>query len=145
MTVNLRPIILYTGATVSVTDPLKLQFNFDVDSVSLQLQEHNTWQNGTGDYASPKRKILGSFILAATLETGSLVRITHVVLRDSLQWAIGRNVTRKAVVGHVDQNVLVFPATVSRTRILSMTGTSQVPYLPFYVRWLCPPNLHAQM
>ena len=66
--------------------------------------------DGAGEHASPAREILGSFVLSAQSDSGRTICITHLVLQGSSQWVLGRNITRKADIEHIDRNALTFKA-----------------------------------
>ena len=89
-------------------DHIGLSPNPKIDAIPQALGSHAHWQYGTGEPASPARRILGSIVLTATSDHGTPVRITHLVLEGSSQWVIGRNVTRKANIEHIGRNALVF-------------------------------------
>lgn len=79
-----------------------------LETIPESLKEHTHCQYGTGRHASPARRILESIVLTAESDNRNPVRITHLLLDGSSQWVIGRNVTRKANIEHINRNALVF-------------------------------------
>lgn len=59
---------------------------------------------GGGAHASPSRKILGSVPIFVRTNSGSLASIRHLVIEGSSLWLIGRNVTRRCDILHIDCN-----------------------------------------
>lgn len=72
-----------------------LSLNPQLGGISPVLEGHKHLQYGTGEHASPARRILGSFVLSAKSDQGT-AHITHLVLDGSSQWTVGRNFTRRA-------------------------------------------------
>lgn len=66
-----------------LADHLGLQPNPKLGPLPKMLQGYNSCQYGTGNHASPSRKILGSILLTATSDTGNPVRIVYGVLDGS--------------------------------------------------------------
>lgn len=89
-------------------DELGLTFPRQIDPIPRSLQGFSYFQYGTGSHASQSRKILGSVVLTAYSDSNRPIDITHIVLRGSSQWIVGRNVTRKADIQHINGNALVF-------------------------------------
>lgn len=65
------------------------------------------WQYGTRQHHSEGRAILGSVVLPATAPDNSLLLIRHLVLDGSSQWVVGRNVTSRSNILHMDDSFLV--------------------------------------
>ena len=66
-----------------------------IDQKPAALSKINFWKYGSVTDASPKREIIGSILLPVICSSGSIVNIRHLVLADSSQWVVGRNVTMK--------------------------------------------------
>ena len=60
---------------------------------------------------------MGSIVLTTTSDKNIPVQITHLVLDGSAQWVIGRNVTSRSNIEHIEQNALVFVADGERDSI----------------------------
>ena len=97
-------------------------------AIPQALNGHTHWQYGTGEHASPPRRILGSIVLTATSDTGNPVSITHLVVSGSSQWVIGRNVTSRSNIEHLETNSLVFLADGKRDRF-SLTDEGFLSYI----------------
>lgn len=100
-----------------LTDHIGLSPKPQLGGILPALEGHTHWQHGTGEHASPARRILGSVVLSAKSDQGNPVRITHLVLDGSWQWIVDRNVTRKANIEHIGRNVQVFPVSDEREHI----------------------------
>lgn len=59
---------------------------------------------GGGAHASPSRKILGSVPIFVQTNSGALASIRHLVIEGSSLWLIGRNVTRRCDILHINTN-----------------------------------------
>ena len=107
---------------------LGLSSNWKMAQIPSVLEGHSHWQYGTGDHASPTRRIMGSIILTATSDTGRPVDITHLVLEGSSQWVIGRNVTRKANIEHINRNAIAFMVN-DQLDYISITNSGFLSYV----------------
>lgn len=59
---------------------------------------------GGGAHSSPSRKILGSVPIFVRTNSGALASIRHLVIEGSSLWLIGRNVTRRCDILHINAN-----------------------------------------
>ena len=89
----------------------------NINPIPSSLQGHTHWQYGTGRHSSAARRILGSIVLNALTDTGTTVNIRHLVLDGSSQWVIGRNVTSKANIRHLQNDAIQFPVGDSMDEI----------------------------
>lgn len=81
------------------------------------LKGHTHWQHGIGKHTGPDRRILGYNVLTATSYNGNHVRITHRVLDGSSQMFIGRNVTSRGNIEHIDCSAVLFMVDGQRESI----------------------------
>ena len=81
-----------------------------LEPVPDTLEGHSHWQYGTGEHASPTRRILGSEVSTVKSDSGRSVEIRHLILQGSSHWVIGRNVIRKENIEHLDRNAIAFMA-----------------------------------
>lgn len=89
LTQNLvRLCLIFFG--VSFEHPKKLQ------TIPEGLQGRITVNIEPENHSSPVRKILGSYELEATRDSGLIVQISILVLEGSSRCVIGSNVTRRA-------------------------------------------------
>lgn len=95
---------------------LGLSFPKRFDLIPQSLSGYSFFQYGTGSHSSSSRKILGSVVLTAYSDKNRVVYITHIVLSGSSQWIVGRNVTGKADIMHIDRDALVFCTDESREK-----------------------------
>lgn len=112
-----------------LTEHAGIQTNCKLDKIPKSLKGHTHWQYGTGKHASPARRILGSTVLTATSDSGNSINITHLVLEGSSQWVIGRNVTRKANIEHLERNALAFVVD-GNIDYISMVDHYFLSYIP---------------
>lgn len=112
-----------------LTEHAGLQTDHKLDKIPKALKGHTHWQYGTGKHASPARRILGSTVLTAISDSSNSINITHLVLEGSSQWVIGRNVTRKANIEHLERNALAVVAD-GITDYVSMIDHEFLSYIP---------------
>ena len=111
-----------------LADQIGISPNLKLGAIPQSLKGHTHWQYGTGEHASPPRRILGSIVLTATSDKGNPVSITHLVVAGSSQWVLGRNVTRRSNIEHLDTNALVFLVDGKRDQI-SLTDEDFLSYI----------------
>ena len=115
---------------IFLADHIGISPNPTIDAVPQALGSHKHWQYGTGEHASPARRILGSIVLTVTSDQGTPFQITHLVLDGSTKWFIGRNVTRKANIEQIGRNALVFLVDGEREHIFIVNDNFlRYPYL----------------
>lgn len=105
---------------------------FVIEPIPSSLHGHTHWQYGVGEHASAPRAILGSVKVPAVSENGRSVLIRHLVLDGSSQWVIGKNVTGRSNILHIDYNALQFMADGVIDHF-SMTTIGLLSYLPMSV------------
>lgn len=86
-------------------------------------------QYGSGEHASAARKMLGSVVLSATTNQGTIVNIRHLVIEGSSQWVVGRNVSRHCNIDHIYRNALILPASLES--YISLVDHGFHSYIPF--------------
>ena len=106
-------------------------WNGEFDPVPADLGTH--WQYGNGEHSSESRKILGSVFLNVRTDKGNNTSIRHLIIYGSSQWVVGRNVTRKCDIEHIDQNRVVLPDQSDWISLVDHEMHSYVPYSKFSV------------
>ncbi len=72
---------------------------------------YSFWKYGTVNHATSSKCMLGSIFIVACLYDGSIINIRHVIIDSSSQWVVGRNVTSKCDIVHLNGNYLKLPTT----------------------------------
>ena len=88
------------------------------------------WQFGSGQHASPAKPIRGSTMLRFRSDAGNEIEIRHIVIDGSSPWVIGRNVTRKCDIVHINGNYIRFPPSDGVSDTLSMSDYNLHSYIP---------------
>lgn len=87
---------------------MMVPFPESLDPIPESLTRYTRFQYGSGEHSNKSRKILGSIILTATSNRGIKLNIRHIIIEGFSQWVIGENVTGKATIDHLDNNVIIF-------------------------------------
>ena len=101
-----------------------------LEDIPDSVKDRPFWQYGSGEHASPRRRILGSVIFSTLSDQGTPMKIRHLVMEGSSQWLIDRNVTCSCIINHATGNYLEFYVSDSETNNLSMTDFENHSYLP---------------
>lgn len=56
---------------------------------------------------------IGSVVLYLVTDSSSLIAVRHIVIEGSSQWILGRNITRRCNIIHLDRHVLQLPCSKS--------------------------------
>ena len=93
------------------------------------IAHYRYWQFGSGTHASEAKPIRGSVLLNFISDSGSTITIRHVVISGSSPWVLGRNITRKCDLVHLDGNFIRFPPTDGLCNTLSMINIDEHSYV----------------
>ena len=63
-----------------------------LDPLPQAIASRTHWQYGSGSHSSDSRRMLGSIMISAKLNDGTIIKIRHIVIERSSQWLVGRNV-----------------------------------------------------
>ena len=77
-----------------------------LDPLPLAIADSIHWQYGYGSHSSDCGRMLGSIMISARLDDGTLIKIRHIVIQESSQWLIGWNLTIKCDIIHSSGNYL---------------------------------------
>ncbi len=100
-----------------------------MDPIPSCLEGYSHFQYGTGNHSSKARKIIGSVILTVKSDNSNYINIRHIVIEGSSQWVVGRNVTRRSNLNHIEQNAIAFIVGNSQDTI-TMIDHEFLSYIP---------------
>lgn len=85
--------------------------------------------------SSESRPILGSFLLSAVTDEGTVVKIRHLIVEGSSQWVFGRNLTMHCDLLHIGRNVLQLPSAdaCSSGSTIPIRNVDLHSYLPLQI------------
>lgn len=106
-------------------------WNGSFGSLPLSIKERPFWQYGSGNHASPPRRIIGTVRLQCIADQGTAVGINHLIIDGSSQWVVGRNVTSHCNIEHINGHHLSFNIPNSASMdTMSMVTFGDHSYLP---------------
>ena len=88
---------------------LNKTWNGILDPVPDCVSDRPYWQYGTGAHSSERKQIIGSVVISINSNHGNKVDIRHVVIEGSSTWIIGRSVTNKCIINHINGNKVELP------------------------------------
>ena len=91
---------------------LNTNWNGKLDPLPESVSDRSHWQYGSGNHSSDSRRMLGSVIVSACLDDGTVIKINHIVIEGSSQWVIGRNFTAKCDIIYSKGNYLKLPNNI---------------------------------
>ena len=106
------------------------EWNQKFDPIPESVKHTPYWQYGTGSHASQRKRIVGSVLLTARCNDGTLIQIRHLLIEGSSPWVIGRNVTRKCNILHAEGDLLQVPVVNSNSVSLSLLEHELHSYIP---------------
>lgn len=112
------------------------------DELTSEIAERPYWQYGRGEHSSERRKIIGSLLFSASTDSGSVVNNRHLIIYGSSKWIVGRNVTKKYNINHIDKNVLQLPNEKSMAPFdnIILIDDDLHSYIPYHI--FHPDNIH---
>ena len=75
-----------------------------LDPLPQAIADRTHWKYGSGSHLSDSRRMLGSIMISAKLNDGTMINIRHIVIEGSSQWLIGKNATNKCDIIHSSGN-----------------------------------------
>lgn len=100
-------------------------WNGELDELPEKVLHRPYWQYGNGTQASSCRSILGSVMLNDICDEGIQVEIRHLVIADSSQWVIGRNVPSYAISYESEQTSSCYQINQEASRSATTTYIAQ--------------------
>lgn len=91
-----------------LTCQINISKNRKIQAIPESVKVHTRWQYGMKKHASPSRKIIGRVFISAISDIKHPIAIPQLILERSSQWLIGRNVTRRASLEHINRNSISF-------------------------------------
>lgn len=76
-----------------------------------------------------RQKMLGSLFLSVQADSGTVIKIRHVVIEGSNQWVIGKNVTSMTNLIHIGKNAIEIMGENGKEYI-SMVNRNRISYIP---------------
>lgn len=104
-----------------------------LESIPEIIADRAFWQYGVGAHESAARRILGSVILDVNIPGGYTIQLRHLVLDDSSNCVIGRNITKHSNIIHMNENVLQIPYGNGKTVSIPLVDHDVHSYLQFYM------------
>ena len=74
---------------------LRSNWNGKLDPLRSAIADRIHWQYGSGSHSSDSRRILGFIMVPASLNDGTIINISHIVIEGSSKWLIRRNIATK--------------------------------------------------
>ena len=93
-------LLLYDGAPNSVLGLLELKMLSPylrancigrIDPLRAEIADRTLWKHGPGSLSNDSRRIVGSIMISARLNDGTILPIRHIVIEGRSQQLIGRN------------------------------------------------------
>ena len=101
-----------------------------IETLPGSISKYRFWQFGYGQHASPAKPIKGSIMLRFKSDTKSTISIRDIAVDGSRPWVIGRNVTRKCDIVHINGNHIRFPPENGLSDTTTMIDFDQHSYIP---------------
>lgn len=110
-------------------------WNGSLDPLPEIIQDRPWWQYGQGRHASAAKRILGAVMITVTSDLGNPVQINHLIIDGSSQWIVGRNVTRRCKIDHMEDNKMELPKfnKTDPTDSISLVDYDLHSYIPYKV------------
>ena len=102
----------YSGLGVQellrIAEDIMIGWKGNLDPLSEGVRHGPYWQYGNDNHYSTRRRIIGPIVVSMVSDMNERFDVTHVVIERSSQWVIGRNVTRKTDIIHLNGNYIHF-------------------------------------
>jgi len=105
------------------------------DPLPSEVSQTPFWQYGSGLHSSEARPILGSLLLSACTDRGTILKIRHLFIEGASQWVVGRNVTTRCNILHIGKNVLQLPDSSSNDspsgELITLADDGMHSFIPY--------------
>ena len=80
-----------------------------LEPIPAHISNRPFWQYGAGEHSSLAKPIIGSIMLQMLTDNNNVIEIRHLIIQGSSQWVIGRNLTSKTNIVHIDGDYILLP------------------------------------
>lgn len=95
----------------------------------------NSGNSVLAKHASTASPIKGTVMIRFRSESSQNVDIRHIIVDGSSPWVIGRNVTRKCDIIHLNDNIIKFPSVNGVCDTMKMIDYNRHSYIPMSSVW----------